>query len=192
MSLLPQKFAASKERTCRLLPANNRAPLVIYLWQIPVGLHFIFIKVTEQCLRCRTHTHSLLKWLQSSMCHPCNLRCKAFYVVFFHLKQTLRYKHWHVYILHACLFKLCVKLLLDLLPDRIAGRLDDHTSLDAGVVTKLRLFHYVCVPLCEILIHGSNRFHKFLVVCHFLYHSLYVFMNHILFQTPCFVNGDSH
>ena len=159
MPLLPQKFPAPKERARRLLPADHRTPLVIYLWQIPVGLDFIFVKITEQRLRGRTHAEPLLQRFKPAVCHPRNLRRKALHMVFLLLKQTLRYEHWHVYILHPGLFKCRVKLLLNLLPDGIACGFDNHTALHARVVAQLRLLHDICVPLREILLHRGDRLH---------------------------------
>ena len=103
------------------------------------------------------------------MCYPCNLRCKAFYMILLFLQKTLRNEHRHIYILYTCLLKFCIQLSLNLLPDRIACRLDDHTALNAGVITQLCFLYHIGIPLCEIHIHGCDRFYKFLVVCHFLF-----------------------
>ena len=159
VSLLPQKFAAPQERTRRLLPAHHGAPLVIYLRQIPVGLHFILIKIAEKRLRGRAHAQSLLQRLESAVCHPRNLRRKALNVILLLFQKAFRYEHRHVHILHARLLERRVELLLDLLPDRIARGLDDHTALHTRVVAQLRLLHHVCVPLREILLHRGDRLH---------------------------------
>ena len=90
----------------------------------------VLVKITEQCLGCGTHAKTLLKRLQPTMCHPCHLRRKALDMIFFLLQQTLGNEHRHVYIFHTGLLKTAVKLLLDILPDRIARGLDDHTALD--------------------------------------------------------------
>ena len=50
MALLPQELPGTKERTGCLLPAHNRAPLVVYLRKISVGLDLFLVEVTEQSL----------------------------------------------------------------------------------------------------------------------------------------------
>ena len=63
------------------------------------------------------------------MSYPCNLRCKALYVILFLLEQALRNEHWHVYILYSCLFEHCIEILLYILPDGITIGFKDHASL---------------------------------------------------------------
>ena len=156
MSFLPQKLSGTKERTCCFLPADNRAPLIIYLRKISVGLDFFLIEIAEQSLRSRTHTKSLLKRIKTAMSNPCNLRSKTFYMILFFIKKRLRDKDRHVNILYAGFFKSAVKLMLDILPDRITCRFDRHTSFYTGVATKLSLLNNVCIPLSKILIHRRD------------------------------------
>ena len=168
MSLLPQEFPGTQERTCRLFPAHHGTPLIIYLRQIPVGMHIICIKVTEQRLRSRPYAKTLLQRLQTAVSHPRHLRRKAFHMILLLLKQTLRNKHRKVYILHSRFLKSPVKLILDIFPDCIACGFDYHTSFYARVVNQLCLLHHIRIPLGEIFFHRSNRFYKFFVVCHLL------------------------
>ena len=166
MAFLPQKLPGTQEGTGCFLPAHNRTPLVVYPWQIAVGMDILCVKITEQGLRGRPYAHTLLKFLQSSVGHPCHLRRKSLHMVLFLLQQTLRYKDGHVYVLHPCLLKPSVHLLLDVFPDCVAGRLNHHASLDAGIIAKLRLLYHIRIPLGEILIHGCDGLYHFLVVCH--------------------------
>ena len=159
VSLLPQELPGTEERSRLLLPAYHRTPLVVYLREVTVGVNNIFIKIAEQCLRCRSDAETLRQRVQSAVGYPCNLRCKSLHVILFFFEQTLRNKKRHVYILHAGLFESAVKLFLDILPDRIACRTDDHTSLYRGIIDQLRLFYHVRVPLCEINIHRCDRFY---------------------------------
>lgn len=79
----------------------------------------------------------------------------------FLFEQTLRNKKRHVYILHAGLFESAVKLFLDILPDRIACRTDDHTSLYRGIIDQLRLFTtsvYHCAKSTSIDVIASTNF----------------------------------
>ena len=153
MSFLPQELSGAQERSCRLLPSHNGAPLIVDFRKITIGMNIILIEIAEQRLRSRTHAHALLQLLQSAMCYPCNLRRKALYVILFLLKQALRNQHRKVYILHARLFETAVQLMLNVLPDCIACRFDDHAALYACVITQLCFFYNVRIPLREILVH---------------------------------------
>ena len=159
MSFLPQELSGAQERSCCFLPANNRTPLIIYFWQISVRLNVFCIKITEQGLRCRTHTQSLLKRFQTAVSYPCNLRCKSFHMIFLFLKKTFRNKHRKIYILYPSLLESSVQLMLNIFPDCITGRFDDHASFYAGVIYQLCFFHYIRIPLCEIFVHGCNGFY---------------------------------
>ena len=81
VTFLPQKLHGAEERTRRLLPAHYRAPLVVNLGQIAVGVHDVGVEVAEQRLGRRTHAHFLLQRLAAALGHPCNLGGKSFYVI---------------------------------------------------------------------------------------------------------------
>ena len=166
MTFLPQEFPGAEEGTRGLLPAHNRTPLVIDPGKVAVGVDVLCIKIAEQCLRSRPDAHALLQFLQSSMGYPRHLRGKSLHMVLFLLQQALGYEDRHVDILHPCLLKPSVHLLLDVLPDCVAGRLNHHASLDAGIIAQLRLLYHIRIPLGEILIHGCDGLYHFLVVCH--------------------------
>ena len=100
------------------------------------------------------------------MCHPCNLRRKAFYMILLLLKKAFRNKYRHIYVLHACFLKSAVQLLLDILPDRIARRLDYHTALYACIIAEFCFLYHIRIPLGEIHVHGCDGFYHFFVVCH--------------------------
>ena len=158
MSLLPQEFSGTKERTGCLFPTYYRTPLIIDLWQISVGLDVFLIKIAEQSLRSRTNAETLLQFIQSTMCYPRYFRCKSFYVIFFFLQKRFRNKHRHVHILHTCFFESAVQFMLDIFPNRITCRFDCHASFYTCVAAQFRFFDNVCIPLCKIVFHGSDRF----------------------------------
>ena len=74
-------------------------------------------------------------------------------MILFLLKQAFRNQHRKIYILYACLFKTAVQLMLNVLPDRIAGRFDYHAAFYTCVITQLCFFYNIRIPLREILIH---------------------------------------
>ena len=131
VSLLPQELSGTEERSCSLLPAENRTPLVPHLRQVTVGLHGLAPHVAEQRLGCRADAETLLKRLHSAVCHPCHLGSKALDMVFFFLEQTLRDQDRKIYIFHSRLFKASVKIRLNILPQRIAVRQVIQTSFYA-------------------------------------------------------------
>ena len=98
------------------------------------GTNLFLIEIAEQSLGSRTHAKSLLKRIKTAMSHPCNLRGKTFYMIFLFIKKRLRDKDRHINILYTGLFKTTVKLFLNVLPDRITCRFDDHASSDAGII----------------------------------------------------------
>ena len=121
-----------------------------------MGLDLFLVEITEQSLGSRTHAKSLLKRIKTAMSHPCNLRGKTFYMIFLFIKKRLRDKDRHINILYTGLFKSAVKLMLDILPDRITCRFDRHTALNTCIATELSLLNNVCIPLSKILIHRRN------------------------------------
>ena len=130
MSLLPQELPGAEERPGGLLPAYYRAPLVIALGQIPVGLDNSLIVIAEQGLGGRPYAKPLLELLRASVGDPGHLGSKALHVILLLLKQTFSDEYGHVAVLHSCLLESAVQFLLYIFPDRIARRLDDHAALD--------------------------------------------------------------
>ena len=110
------------------LPAHNRTPLVVYLWQVTIGMYDIFIEITEKCLGCRSDTQTLRQFVQSALRHPCHFRRKSLHMIFFFFEKALRDKERHVYIFNTGLFKSAVQFFLDVFPDGISRRLEDHTA----------------------------------------------------------------
>ena len=50
MTFLPEELGRAEEGTGGLLPADNRAPLVVDLWQVPIGLDNGGIEIAEEGL----------------------------------------------------------------------------------------------------------------------------------------------
>ena len=80
------------------------------------------------------------------------------------LQQAFGNEHRHIDILMPQCLEARVKVVLNVLPDRVAVGSDDHTSAHAGVVHKLRLFHHVGIPLRKVHVHRRDLLHHFLVV----------------------------
>ena len=80
-------------------------------------------------------------------------------MIFFFLQKALRNEERHIYILNSGFLKAAVQLMLDVLPDCITSRFDDHAALYACVVTQLCFFYHIRIPLGEILVHGCDGFY---------------------------------
>ena len=129
-------------------------------------MHVAGIEIGKQCFRSRPHTHALLQLLRAAMRHPGNLRRKSLDMILFLLQQALRNQARQVYILNTGLLEPSVQLLLDILPDRVTGRLDHHESLELRISRQLCLFDNVRVPLGEVLLHRSDLLDKLFFLCH--------------------------
>ena len=168
VSLLPHELSGAKERSGLLLPADNAAPLVVVLGKISVGLDFVLVEVTEQGLGSGTHADSLLQLFLSAVSNPCNFRREAVDQVALFAEQVLRDHHGKIHVLYADCLEARVEVLLYSLPQRVARGLVDHESLDVGIGDQSRLNNNVCIPLCEILIHGCDLSYQFLLFCHLM------------------------
>ena len=82
------------------------------------------------------------------------------------LEQTLRNQHRHGHIGMSGALKVCVQLLLNVLPNGIAIGAEDKHALGAGIVNQLCLGADISIPFGEIHIHISDAFHLFLLFCH--------------------------
>ena len=109
--------------------------------------------LTEKSLGCRTNAKPVLELFVSAVSYPRNFRRKAFNVVFFFLQKALGDKHRHADILVTQCLETSVKVFLNVLPDSVAIRSDDHTALYAGVLDKLCFLADVGVPFCKVFVH---------------------------------------
>ena len=176
VALLPQELPVAEEGAGGFLPAEDGAPLVVELGQVPVGVDDVFIVFTEQGLRGGADAVTLLQGVAAAVGDPGALRGKALHVVLFLLEQGLRDEHGQVDVLVACLLESSVQLGLDVLPNGVAvGAVDEH-ALDGGVVNEFGLSAHIGVPLGEVHLHVGDLFDFLLVV---LSHS-----SHPLIQNP--------
>ena len=167
VSLLPQELRGTQERTGCLFPSYNVTPLIIKLRKVTVRMNYIFIVIAEKCFRGRTNYKALSELILSTHGNYCALGSKACNVILFLLQKALRDKHRHINVLVTELLEARVKIVLNVLPDSVAVRTDDHTALNAGIVNKLRFLYYVCVPLSKINVHCRDLLYHFFIVCHF-------------------------
>ena len=122
-------------------------------------MNVTLVEVTEKRFRRWPHTHPLLQGIQTAMRHPRHLRRKSLHMILLLLQEALRNKHGHIYVLHSHGLEPFVQLSLNTLPDGVSRRLDHHAALYVGIVNQFRFFYHIRIPLCKILIHGSDCFH---------------------------------
>ena len=153
----------AQEGAAGLLPAQDGAPLVIQLGQVPVGVDDVFIVLAEQGLAGGTDAVALLQLFAAAHGDPGALGGKALHMVLLLLEQGLGDEHGQVYVLVPGLLELLVQGVLDVLPDGVAiGAIDEHT-LDGGVVDELCLLAHVGVPLGKVHLHVGDLLHLLLV-----------------------------
>ena len=169
VALLPPELAGAQEGAGGLFPADNTAPLVIQHGQLAVAVEHVGPVVAEHGLRRGTEGQTLLQRLAAAVGDPGHLGGEALHQLALLFQQALGDQNGHGHIDVAGLFELRVHVLLDILPNGVAIRSQDQEALDAGVVHQLRLQADVRIPLGEILLHGSDRFHISLILSHVKY-----------------------
>ncbi len=163
VALLPQELPVAQEGAAGLLPAQDGAPLVVQLGQVPVGVDDVLVVLAEQGLGGGTDAVALLQLLAAAVGDPGALGGEALHMVLLLLEQGLGDEHGQVHVLVAGLLELLVQRVLDVLPDGVAiGAVDEH-ALDGGVVDQLRLPAHVGVPLGKVHLHIGDLLHLLLV-----------------------------
>ncbi len=168
--LLPEEFARAQERTRRLLPAHDRAPLVVLHRQVAPRLHPLRVHGAEDGFGRRTNRQTLLQLFRAALRHPCNLRRKALDMLRFLQQQAFRNQHREIHVLMTRFLEALVHFLLDALPDGVAVRANDHAAAHRRVIAQLRLEDDVRIPLREVLIARCDVGYKFLLL--FLRHGV--------------------
>ena len=166
MAFLPHEFTGTEEGTGLLLPADDRTPLVVYLGQVAVGLDVGPEEIRENGLGSGTDAEALLQGLAAACGDPGHLGGEAVDQIAFLGHQVLGDQKGHVDILNACLLEAGVQKVLDRFPEGVARGLIDKEALDVGIGYQTGLDHHVCIPLCEILIHGCDFGYQFFLFCH--------------------------
>ena len=91
---------------------------------------------------------------------------KALDVLGFFHKITVRYQHRKVSVGVTGRLKASVHFALDIFPDSVAVRANDHRTLDRTVVDEFGFEHYVGVPLREIFFDIGNFLNKLFFLSH--------------------------
>ena len=178
VAFLPEEFRGAKERTGCLFPSYDRAPLVVELGQVAVGVDYLFIMLAEKRFGCGADGEALGELFLTADCYPRTFGSEALDVILFLLEKAFGDKHRHIDILVACLLKAPVHIRLHKLPDCIAVGADYHAALYARIINELSLFYYIGVPFCKVLVAAGDSLDHFFVVSH-IYSSKKVFYRNI-------------
>ena len=175
VTLLPPELTRTQERTGGLLPADNRAPLVVQLRQVTPGTDDLGVVLAEQGLGGRTDAQTLLELLRTAVGNPGALGCEALDVVSFLEQQGFRDKDGHCHVLVTGLLEHAVQSLLDVLPQSLCVGAHDDAALDRRVIDHFRLLDDVGIPLGEIHVHRRDFRYQFLLICHLCNHLFCLF-----------------
>ena len=167
VTLLPEEFCGTQEGTGGLFPTNNVAPLVIELGQIAIGLNDVAEMLAEECFGCGANDQSLGELILTANGNDSTFGSEALNVILFLLQKRFGNEHGHINVLVTECLEARVEILLNVLPNSVAVGAEDHAALNAGVVSQLGFFYYVCVPLTEIHVHRCDLVnHFFIILCH--------------------------
>ena len=116
-------------------------------------MYDICVVLAEERFGGGAHAEAFLQLFAAAVSYPGNLGSEALNVVFLLVEKALGNEHGHTYILVTQRLEAAVKVFLHILPYSVAVGAYDHAALYARILNELGLLAYVCVPLCEILVH---------------------------------------
>src|SRR5699024_11204276 len=94
------------------------------------------------------------------MRNPCYFRSKPFNMIFFFLKHTFRNKEWKINIRVTRVFKLAVKLRLNIFPNSKTIGLNNHRSTDRTIIHEFRLLYDINILQTKLILQLGNIFNK--------------------------------
>src|SRR6266496_3070792 len=146
VTFLPQEFGGTQEQRRTFLPAHHIIPLIDQDRQITIALDPFRIAMTNDRLAGRTNSKRLFEFLAATTRHPCDFGGETLDVLGFALQETAWDKQWEVSIDNVSLFKTPVQVLLDVFPDGIAVRTNNHAATYGRVIGQFSLAYYLVVP----------------------------------------------
>ena len=85
-------------------------------------------------------------------------------MILFFLQEPFGDKHGHVDVFVSRFLETAVQDALDVFPDRVTVRTDDHAALHGRILNEIRLLDNIGIPLREVVLHGGDlRNHLFLL-----------------------------
>ena len=162
MSLLPKEFGGTQEQARAHFPPHNIRPLIDQQRKIAMAFDPAGKRVTNDGFRCRPHDQRLFKpririrhqtsagHFQSVMGDNRHLLGKAFDMLGFPGDERERNEQREIAVVVSCLFDAPVQFPLNLFPNSIAPRFDDHGATNRRAFRQLRVPNHGLVPLREV------------------------------------------
>ena len=160
VTFLPEKLRRAQERPRDLLPADHIGPLIDEHGQVAPRLHPPGVHRPDHHFGGRAHDQFLLEVLVAAARHPRHLRRESVDMFLLFHEQAFGNEQREIRVDVARRLESRVQEALDVLPDRVAVRTDDHAALDRRVVGHLGALHHVEVPLGKILRTRRDRRHE--------------------------------
>ena len=166
VAFLPIEFQRAEEGPGGLLPPADRAPLVVQLGQVPVGLDDVGIVLTEEGLGGGADTEPLAQFLAAAVGDPGHLGGQALHVVLLLLEEALGDEHGHGHVLVAGFLEHPVQNLLNVFPDGPSVGPDHHAAPHRRIIDQLGFLHHVGIPAGKVLVHGGDGVHHLFLFGH--------------------------
>ncbi len=160
VAFLPEELRRAQEQARPHLPAHHVGPLVDEQRQVAVRLNPLGIHVPDDRLRRGAHDQPLLQFGASANGDDRQLRREALHVLGLLLQEALRDEEREVGVDVPGRLEAAVQRIADVLPERVAVGLDDHTAAHRRIVGQIGLLHDLVIPLGKVLALRSQK------VCH--------------------------
>ncbi len=151
VTLLPQEFARAQEQPRAHLPPQDVAPLVVEQREIAIALDPGAVRVPYDRLGRGTDDERLLELLPPAVRHDRDLGSEALDVLGLLLEEAQGEQQREVDVLVTRRLEAIVEGTLDVLPYRVAMRLDDHRALGHAVLGHAGALDDLDVPRREVL-----------------------------------------
>ena len=168
MTFLPQKFRCTQENTRTHLPPHHIRPLIDLERQVAIRLHPSGESLSNNRFRSRANYHrlhqrtggdklSLFILFKAGMRHNRTFLGKAIYMLCLLSDITYRYQHREISILHVFRFYHTIKCFLDIFPQGVTVRFDNHATAHRRIFSHIRRPNNILIPLRKIFQpSGSN------------------------------------
>ena len=168
VTFLPQELACAKEGTSGLFPSYDVCPLVDEHGQVAIALDPLCVHGANDGLGSWAHDKLLFERSVANMCDKRDFGRETFHVIRFFDKITIRNKHREIRVFVSRCFETSVELFLNVFPDLVTVRANDHRAFDRAVIDKRGLENDVGVPLRKIDGHIGNLFDELILLffCH--------------------------
>lgn len=166
MTFLPQKFGSAKERTGRFFPSYDVSPLIDKHGKVAVRLNPTRIHFADNGFGSRAHDEFFGKFFAADVRDERDFGSKPFDVFRLAHEVTVRNKHREICVYVSCRFESRVHFALNILPDRITVRTDNHRSFNRTVIDEFGFKYDVGVPLRVIGFDVRDLFNEFSFLSH--------------------------